>query len=1350
MKKIVLSLFVLALTMPLAAQYVLEGYGQQLQNSDFIGWRTVSSKDMPNNWSSFSEASGNLASTAASSMQISKGTDRKGVAGNSSVKIGDNYVLITTANGNLTNGRINAGNMTASDPSNHNYTDRTDSKYYQAITVRPDSFTVWVQYKNNNDSHQARVSAILHGDANVKDPYKDHSDTRGYIVATAEQNYNKTNEQWVRLSIPFSDDGTDGKGKFTHSDPRYMLVTFTTNKTPGTGATGMLAGNKRSEVLVDDVLLIYTPKLVAKSVNTSNVVVTPGQGANVTVIYNLSGTMEPLNGDPSKNRVRIQMSDIGGVFPADSTKNIIGEVEDRGSGVTDSPADLTVTGTIPAGTPTGNYKVRLVTTNYPMVDKVNVQNVAVELKYDLALNKNIDAAGTVSGSGVFASGASAAITATPNPGYEFVNWTKGGAEVSTNASYSYTMPAENVTLIANFKPIKYALTLNVNNANYGNISGCVSGDYDYNSVQTLSANPTNADYEFVNWTGYGEPNTGNPLLFTIPLNGAALTANFRIHADIVNGLSTLLSTCNTLYSGAVEGSANGQYDTGSKAIFKAVIDEAQKVFDTRDAKLATDLKGATSELNKALRLFRLSQVDYTDGSEAPKVSFNVADNQVSVNQVIKAVSTLPLVRVPVLDEITDANANALFMFKEGSSSGLDVAFTVIVDGDKKGFNLTPTATLKTGTRYYVTLKNRTTATVDGVRTEPVPAKTFVTAADVAALNSKIAEAEVKIQDPTPEGQEIGNRVEGSTAKLQTAIDHAKNTANDPAVLQTTVDRELAALTSALSLFDDSIIAYDRVGLGVFITVAERVYDEAEEGDKNGDHIFGSKATFLSVINKAKHVWTHTGSTDDELRAAVEMLLAAINTFGNSILAVDDSKLGTAATDAQASHDAVLEGLKNGDHKEGSKKTYQEAIDEALLSLVKNNPRVTQREVDNAVYALAQATTVFEKAIVVVDYTQLAVAVTATQSLHDAAVPGNRNGDYPAIAIEELQSKIDAAIVVRDNIEATQAEVDDAIDDLAKALINFRDAVIVVDYSVLIGHIQAYSLTLGSITEGDRAGDYAAGTKAAIQLVINAGKLVRDDAKATQAEVNAAAEAFDALEDVLADNLVTVDADVLTAAIVAAEANLADKVAGFSNGNQKAGSIETYESAIARAKEARDNAKATQVSLDNAVAWLAVATANFDIAIVVVDYSLLNAAILSAEALVASDNYEDRYSEASREAFEIALGDATDLADVEDDTQVEVDAALSALRAAQSELVVNPLPVSTEHAGLGILTAYPNPADDFITINGAADATVSIYNDGGVLIMVLEAYSGQSIDVSRLASGHYIIKVNNQTVAFIKK
>ena len=58
--------------------------------------------------------------------------------------------------------------------------------------------------------------------------------------------------------------------------------------------------------------------------------------------------------------------------------------------------------------------------------------------------------GTVEGAGIYEQGAEATLKATPAEGYEFVNWTVDGTEVSTENPYKFTVTAD-VALVANFK-----------------------------------------------------------------------------------------------------------------------------------------------------------------------------------------------------------------------------------------------------------------------------------------------------------------------------------------------------------------------------------------------------------------------------------------------------------------------------------------------------------------------------------------------------------------------------------------------------------------------------------------------------------------------------------------------------------------------------------------------------------------------------------------------------------------------------------------------------------------------------------------------------------------------------------
>ena len=83
--------------------------------------------------------------------------------------------------------------------------------------------------------------------------------------------------------------------------------------------------------------------------------------------------------------------------------------------------------------------------------------------------------GSVTGGGVVEEGTSVTLTATPDAGYKFANWTVGGAEVSTANPYTFTAE-EDVTVVANFEELPKATIYFVNNAGWSKIQAYAWGD----------------------------------------------------------------------------------------------------------------------------------------------------------------------------------------------------------------------------------------------------------------------------------------------------------------------------------------------------------------------------------------------------------------------------------------------------------------------------------------------------------------------------------------------------------------------------------------------------------------------------------------------------------------------------------------------------------------------------------------------------------------------------------------------------------------------------------------------------------------------------------------------------------
>jgi hypothetical protein len=183
------------------------------------------------------------------------------------------------------------------------------------------------------------------------------------------------------------------------------------------------------------------------------------------------------------------------------------------------------------------------------------------IEYTVTLSSNPLLGGTTNGGGTFNSGASVTVTASPNVGYSFTNWTENGNPVSTNASYTFTISG-NRTLVANFAVIpQYNVTLSANPPAGGNTSG--GGTFNSGASVTVTAT-ANMGYIFNNWTENGNPvSTNASYTFTITGN-RTLVANFDV--IIITQYSVTLSA-DPPAGGTTSG--GGNYNSGSNVTVTA-------------------------------------------------------------------------------------------------------------------------------------------------------------------------------------------------------------------------------------------------------------------------------------------------------------------------------------------------------------------------------------------------------------------------------------------------------------------------------------------------------------------------------------------------------------------------------------------------------------------------------------------------------------------------------------------------------------------------------------------------------------------------------------------------------------
>jgi uncharacterized repeat protein (TIGR02543 family) len=150
------------------------------------------------------------------------------------------------------------------------------------------------------------------------------------------------------------------------------------------------------------------------------------------------------------------------------------------------------------------------------------------------------AGGSTTGAGPIAQGTITTITATPNPGYAFLNWTENGAVISTNSTHQFTM-AGNRTLVANFT-LQYTVNLSANPILGGITLG--AGAYNSGTSVTVTATP-NAEFTFINWTDNGTIASTNSI-YTFQLNTSrSLVANFALKTYTLNVVAVNGTTVKT-------------------------------------------------------------------------------------------------------------------------------------------------------------------------------------------------------------------------------------------------------------------------------------------------------------------------------------------------------------------------------------------------------------------------------------------------------------------------------------------------------------------------------------------------------------------------------------------------------------------------------------------------------------------------------------------------------------------------------------------------------------------------------------------------------------------------------------
>lgn len=264
----------------------------QLPNAGFETYHTatVTSPDDPNDkatsdepdyWHSFMSASGPLVYFAGYNPVAFKCDDvRPGSTGKQSLMLKSFNAFIAIANGTITTGRMNTGDVIASNTdANYAWSDMSNTDkdahgdpFYATLYSLPDAMKVWLKFKQgtaNAEHPYATATAIINDGTEFHEPAPSKTVYTNVVGEARNAKIAETGDEWKEFTIPFTYDAFAQYG----AKAKSVLVTLSTNADAGQGSDGDL-------LYVDDLSFVYNAGLKAITLTAENGEVFTVDGVN--------------------------------------------------------------------------------------------------------------------------------------------------------------------------------------------------------------------------------------------------------------------------------------------------------------------------------------------------------------------------------------------------------------------------------------------------------------------------------------------------------------------------------------------------------------------------------------------------------------------------------------------------------------------------------------------------------------------------------------------------------------------------------------------------------------------------------------------------------------------------------------------------------------------------------------------------------------------------------------------------------------------------------------------------------------------------------------------------------------
>lgn len=232
----------------------------QMPNSDFETWSDKNKA--PRHWHGFESVKGGLSGGAKDKNKLqSSSLKRPGSLGTTSAVVTSSKVFGVLANGTMTNGILNAGALSATDPGNHSETDLSSTNkdangdpFSTPINAKPDAVKFWLRFNQADpsataDYPYASFNAVITNGTYYQDP-EDKTYKNKVAVATPNLENMRAGD-WRQVTCDFD----YAKYASNKVDAKAILMTFSTNATPGKGSIKEEGKYFKKTVAVDSVYI---------------------------------------------------------------------------------------------------------------------------------------------------------------------------------------------------------------------------------------------------------------------------------------------------------------------------------------------------------------------------------------------------------------------------------------------------------------------------------------------------------------------------------------------------------------------------------------------------------------------------------------------------------------------------------------------------------------------------------------------------------------------------------------------------------------------------------------------------------------------------------------------------------------------------------------------------------------------------------------------------------------------------------------------------------------------------------------------------------------------------------------